>query len=705
MEENLATFNWTIPTIVVSGLVCASSGISWAVGPTASAMTAGSYDDVVRYTNGFLTANRWGVELFEIDDAGQLLSVSRAFSAGRSEFVDASGSLAVLSNMDGSIEIFRMDGRRFERMCYLDLDFHPVGIKISGDYLYVGGLETALTVYDISQPSSPVFVSDLTFIGYPHQFKVRNDTMFVAAYHGGVVMIGVSDKAEPVLLDQYFLPDYVYGIELDDYLVYVCAHRAGLYTLDLRWNGEPPVIGHNGDFGSAREAELAGEDLLVIDGYGALTLVDVSRPSLPEVIWSEPLDFNSNGFALAGDTVFVANWIHGVKLLRLNEKIGADMMDEKTEYSACKSISIHDDIIYAAAGTGGLRTYDEDLKPALCGNLETGGDCLEIKISDDIGFLSSDDNGLNIIDLSDPTDMKIISNFKSEGWVRSSSYIGQYAFLANWQGIITVDVSDLCFPTEEAFYDTYYGSSKIEFRNDTVFVASSSGLELYEASAPDNVIFLSRFESEYPSMGINLEGETAILSAGFSGVYLLDLGDDLNLLSHVTTGGKAMDSEILGSRMFIAEADSGVSVWDIADLNYPRFLFKYGTPGKAYDLAFLGNRLYVADFYGLSILDPVDDGYEGERENAAGGSSPDIVLFPNPARERGSIGLDLPASDEISVERYDILARKVSNVYSGSVEAGRVLIDWKKKDLPTGCYFLRIEGNDFRETRSLTIIK
>ena len=222
--------------------------------------------------------------------------------------------------------------------------------------------------------------------------------------------------------------------------------------------------------------------------------------------------------------------------------------------------------------------------------------------------------------------------FETDDWVKSSSYNGHHTFLANWQGIITDDVTDLGFPTEEAFYDPYYGSSKIEFRNDTVFVASSSGLELYDASSPDNVVFLSRFETEYPSAEINVEGGAAILSAGYSGVYLLDLGDDLNLLSHISTNGKAMDSELLGNRMYIAEADSGVSVWDISDLNYPRFLFRYGTAGRAYDLAFLGNRLYVADFYGVSVLDPVDDAYEGEHENAPERDYPNIVLFPNPAK-------------------------------------------------------------------------
>ena len=690
---------------IISGLVGLPFNIVLAVGPTNSTMTAGCYDDVVRYENGFIAANRWGLELFEIDSEEDIISASRIFTSGRAEFVDRQDDLVVASNLDGSVEIFRMNGRKFERIRQLNLAFHPVGLKIIGDYLYVGGLETAITVYDVSNPYMPELVFDLNFSGYPHEFKLRNDTMFVAAYHGGVVLLDVSDRSHPELIEQYIMPDYVYGLELDGYLIYVCAHRAGLYALDLRWNGNPPVIGHSSDFGSAREAMLVDGDLIVLDGYGALKSVDVSRPSLPEIIWSTSLDFNCLGFGLVEDVVFVANWIYGVKLLKLQGKTPAEILDSEITYSVCKSLSLADDRIFAAAGTGGLMVFDYDLKPSQTPGLAIDGDCLEIRISGNLGFLSSNENGLNIVDLSDPGEIKILSNFKSEGWVRSSSYTGEHAFLANWQGIIAVDLADINFPVEEGFFDTDYGSTKIEHRNDTVFVASSSGLELYDVSDPENICFLSRFASDYPSLGINLIGETAILSSGLGGVYWLSLSGDLGLISHIQTGGKAYDAELKGNRIYIAEADSGITVWDISWRDQPRYIFKYQTTGRVYDLGFLGDRLYAADFYGVSVFDPVDDANPEDRGIADDDVSPGIMLFPNPVREGATISLEIKTPAMVSVNLYDILGRKVEKLYSGFLQSGETTISWDNRGLSTGCYFVRIRGEDFAATKQITIIK
>ncbi len=704
MGENLSAACKIALISIILGMVSLPFNIALAVGPTSSVMTAGCYDDIVRYNDGFITANRWGLELFEIDSDGNLISTSKIFTSGRAEFVDSENDLVAVSNLDGSIEIFRLNGRTFERLAHLNLAFHPVGLKIIGDYLYVGGLETAITVYNISNPHMPESVSDLNFTGYPHEFKLRNDTMFVAAYHGGVVLLDVSDRSHPELIEQYFFPDYVYGLELDGYLIYTCAHRSGLYVLDLRWNGRPPVIGHNSEFGSAREAVLIGDDLIVLDGFGALKSVDVSRPSLPEIIWSTPLDFNCLGFGLYEDMILVANWIYGVKLLKLQGKIQAEIIDDEVTYSVCKSISLPDDRIFAAAGNGGLMVFDHDLKPSETPGLLTGDDCLEIRISGNLGFLSSDGNGLNIVDLSDPGSIKTLSNFKSEGWVKSSSYTGERAFLANWQGIIAVDLTDINYPVEEGFFDTDFGSTEIEYRNDTVFVASSSGLELYDVSDPQNIGFLNRYSSEYPALGINLIGAMAILSSGLGGVYLLNLSDDLDLISRIQTGGKAYDCELKGNRIYIAEGDSGITVWDISWGEQPRYIFKYQTAGRVQDLAFLGDRLYAADFYGVSVFDPVEDAYP-EQRFADDDVPREIILFPNPSREGATVKFELETPASVSVNLYDILGRKVRRLHSGFLQSGEKMINWDNHGLPAGCYFVRISGENFAATKQITIIK
>ncbi|MEE9554691.1 MAG: T9SS type A sorting domain-containing protein [candidate division Zixibacteria bacterium] len=693
-----------ISVLIIISAVISLSGQSFAARPTRSIMTAGIYVDVGKSGDRFVAANRWGIELFDVDREGNITSISTIHTSGRAEFLDVKEDLIVVSNFTGSLELFRIEDNKFEPITWLRLEFHPLEIKIAGEYLYVGGAEKSLVTFDISDPANPVRVSETIFDGYPHDYKIRNDSMFVAAYHGGVVILDISDGANPVLIEQYYMPDFVYGVDIDSSYVYVSAHQSGLYVLDLRFNSRPPILGHNPDFGSARETAFVDGGLLALDGFGALKLIDLRYRSIPETIWSMPLDFNCYNIAIDNDIAFLANWIYGVKTIRLNGKNEPWIEAEKTMYSVCKSLAVNNGRVLAATGKGGLMTLDRDLKPSATPALEIEGSCIEIKISGDRGFVSTDDYGLNLLDLNDGGEIVNISALKTNGWVRSSSFDGQYAFLANWQGIVTVDLQDMNFPNERGFYDTQFGSSKIEYRGDTVLVAGSGGLELYDASDPQNVSFLSRFSTEYPAVNLSLDNDLIVLSSGLGGVDFISLIGEPTLVTHIPTEGKAYDANVIGTRLFVAEEDSGITVWDISVINQPEYSLRFDVAGKAYDMAFDGNRIYVADYYGITMLElPWQDVFEDDSDQDPG---PNIYLelYPNPVVEKSTVRLDISTPGMINIELFDILGRKVKTLYDGYTR-GSSVVSLDKKNLPSGCYYVRVRGKDFSESRQVTLLK
>lgn len=677
---------------------------SHAARPTRSIMTAGIYVDVGKSGDRFVAANRWGIELFDIDREGNITSISRIHTSGRAEFLDMKEDLVIVSNFTGSIEIFRIKDNRFEPVTRMRLDFHPLEIKIVGEYLYIGGAEKSLVTFDISDPAHPVRVSETIFNGYPHDYKIRNDSMFVAAYHGGVVILDISDRANPELIEQYYMPDFVYGVNIDSSYVYVSAHHSGLYVLDLRFDSRPPIIGHNAEFGSARKTAFVDAGLLALDGFGSLKLIDLRYRSIPETLWSIPLEFNCYNMAIDDDLVFLVNWKYGVKSVHLNGKNEPLLTDQTSKYSLCKSLAVDNNRILAAIGYGGLIALDLDLKPSATPAPYIEGNCMEIKISGGTGFISTDHYGLNLLDLNYGGEIVNISGLKTNGWVRSSSFDGQYAFLANWQGIITVDLQDMNFPNERGFYDTYFGSSKIENRGDTVFVAGSAGLELYDASDPLNISFLSGYSTGYPATNLSLDNDLVVLSSGLGGVDFISLIENPALVTHIPTEGKAYDADIIGSRLFVAEEDSGVTVWDISVINQPVYSLRFDVAGKAYDMVYDGNRIYVADYYGITMLElPWQDIYEDDSDPNPG---PDIFveLYPNPVVRKSTLRLDLNTQGMINVELFDILGRKVKTLYDGYTR-GNTVVSLEKENLPSGCYYVRIRGENFSKSKQVTLLK
>ena len=95
-------------------------------------------------------------------------------------------------------------------------------------------------------------------------------------------------------------------------------------------------------------------------------------------------------------------------------------------------------------------------------------------------------------------------------------------------------------------------------------------------------------------------------------------------------------------------------------------------------------------------------------------SIPSVVqlspTYPNPAAADVQIGVNLPVRGMVTVEVYDILGRKVRNVFTGEMSAGRHTFVWNGNDehetrLPSGVYFCRLHSLGQFETRKLTLLR
>ena len=244
-------------------------------------------------------------------------------------------------------------------------------------------------------------------------------------------------------------------------------------------------------------------------------------------------------------------------------------------------------------------------------------------------------------------------------------------------------------PIQTGFFDTRFGSSKIYFRNDTLFVAGSGGLELYYISNPHSAAFLNAYRTEYPSLDLTLEDDHIVLLSGMGGVDIISISSGLNRISHIDVGGDARSAKISGNRMYIAESDSGVSAWDINDWAQPAHLADFQTAGKAYDLEIFENKLYVADFYGITMIElPWEDinfDYKAETRSI---KENNLILFPNPVNKNGTVFLSVSSENLPSIDLYDILGRKVKSVKGNSMSGGQEI---KLGGLSSGVYFFRID--------------
>ncbi|UCE65458.1 MAG: T9SS type A sorting domain-containing protein, partial [Candidatus Zixiibacteriota bacterium] len=438
-----------------------------------------------------------------------------------------------------------------------------------------------------------------------------------------------------------------------------------------------------------------------------ISMVDISSPSQPQILWGEPLDFNCYDFILSDDFLTIANWNNGFRLYRADLKSGLEFLDEEINYSVCRSVAVSEGRVYAGSGTGGLNVYDHDLNSIDSQGFAAGENCLEVKTAAGYGFLSNGEHGITIIDISNPTDLKWISCYSSSGWVKSSAVSGNVLFLANWQGIVAVDITDISNPFEISFLDTDYGSSKTEYRNDTLFVAGSGGLDLYDVSNPNSILLIDNFRTGYPAVGLEIEGGIAILSSGLGGVDILNLSSDgLSLVSRVNGIENAVATEYQNGTLFIAENYSGISEWDVTQIDNPVFVRRFASTGKAVDLEFHEGKLYAADYYGVTVFEVgLNERFYDDYTDLTGSNKMKIVSYPNPVNGGANIRFELKMPGNVEVSVYDLLGRKVESIYAGYLGAGENTLAWDGGGMASGCYFINVRGSGFSSTRQMTIIK
>ncbi len=84
---------------------------------------------------------------------------------------------------------------------------------------------------------------------------------------------------------------------------------------------------------------------------------------------------------------------------------------------------------------------------------------------------------------------------------------------------------------------------------------------------------------------------------------------------------------------------------------------------------------------------------------------PALSIYPNPGNPSFHITFSLPLQTHIQLVVYNLLGRRIAQPASGSYKAGIHHVIWSAKDLPSGIYFVRLEGIPSPQTRKLFLMR
>jgi hypothetical protein len=79
--------------------------------------------------------------------------------------------------------------------------------------------------------------------------------------------------------------------------------------------------------------------------------------------------------------------------------------------------------------------------------------------------------------------------------------------------------------------------------------------------------------------------------------------------------------------------------------------------------------------------------------------------YPNPFNPQTNISFDLPQTDRVTLNVFDVTGRCVARLADGIVPAGHHTIAFDGSSLASGMYFYRLDAGEFRDTRKMILLK
>ncbi|MEJ2722631.1 MAG: hypothetical protein P8181_16055, partial [bacterium] len=240
--------------------------------------------------------------------------------------------------------------------------------------------------------------------------------------------------------------------------------------------------------GQAAGVFAVGPALYVCDGIGDIQIVDASDPEKPQIV-SGGVFSNATFLAVAGDMACATNGSgYSVGLLDVSDPWNPSVLYELN--TGATRVALTDSLLALAQGYDGVSLYRPrwDRAPEFLKSVNTGERASDLAISGDYVFVANGGAGLAVIDVTTPTQPRLVGGLPLDGFAAGICLVGARAVVAaGLAGLYTVDVSVPLSPVLVGHLNTTGYSSLVYVSGETAYVAEfTAGIQIVDIGDPAN---------------------------------------------------------------------------------------------------------------------------------------------------------------------------------------------------------------------------
>ncbi|MBC8278337.1 MAG: hypothetical protein H8E46_08905, partial [FCB group bacterium] len=337
----------------------------------------------------------------------------------------------------------------FAGYCYNFWD-SVTDIEADSPYVYVGCMASGIHVVDASDPENPVEVSnfflpciepeyivafnDYLFVNDDYDFgiaildisvpeninlltvipassgamAIENEVLFLADYWNDVIVsYDISDIYSVAELDRWYMyTGSAKGIVIEDNVAYVSNRANRIYSLDISDPRSITVI-DSLELDDAIPKDIQDGYLYLIDEpmfiyeSSSFDIVDVSDPANLNLAYTTQLTYG-NDVAVRGDFAYVTDNEDDGEVYNISDPAPTFLVANVGEMTG--PVEIAGSVLYSWYYSG-LQLFDISSTPVISpgANVSETAHLLRVYVEDDKAYLTDEEYGLRIVDISDPS--------------------------------------------------------------------------------------------------------------------------------------------------------------------------------------------------------------------------------------------------------------------------------------------------------------
>ena len=190
----------------------------------------------------------------------------------------------------------------------------------------------------------------------------------------------------------------------------------------------------------------AERDLAFVVGRESapLCVIDISDPRNPQQIatW-QPDGEQVEDCVVQGDLLIVSSHTAGLYFLDISNPRRPEVIGRFEDIENCWELALDDsNNLYVADGDGGLVIINIEGDPELLSRSETAGTAIDVKVSGDRCAVAMGATGVDIFDISDPSEPEPIGHFDTPTYAGHIGFDGNLIAVADWNETLVYDISD-----------------------------------------------------------------------------------------------------------------------------------------------------------------------------------------------------------------------------------------------------------------------